>query len=158
MKNDEDWIRAYLRGRADVPVPDDLRLPSRASVPRKRWSLGSLGSVGSFGSIGAVGRLALAGLLVVVIGGVAVILRQPTSVGPAGLSSSSASSGMATGTPFSGPFPAELDGLPVLSVAQAMAAFRDGESGGEAVAVAGYYDAFHPSCPYPGRYIGPLEH
>jgi hypothetical protein len=51
-----------------------------------------------------------------------------------------------------------VDGLPVLSVAQAVDDFRGGKLAGEAVAVAGYYEAFHPSCPYPGRYIGPLEH
>jgi hypothetical protein len=32
-----------------------------------------------------------------------------------------------------------------------------GAAAGQAIAVAGYYNAFFPSCPYPGRYIGPLE-
>jgi hypothetical protein len=34
---------------------------------------------------------------------------------------------------------------------------RSGKLDGQAVAVAGYYDQFTPSCPYPGRYVGPLE-
>ena len=38
-----------------------------------------------------------------------------------------------------------------------MSCFRSGKLDGQAVAVGGYYDQFTPSCPYPGRYIGPLE-
>jgi hypothetical protein len=56
-----------------------------------------------------------------------------------------------------GTFPSEVGGLPVLSVAAADDLLRLGKLDGRAVAVAGYYDQFTPSCPYPGRYIGPLE-
>jgi hypothetical protein len=47
-------------------------------------------------------------------------------------------------------------GLPVISVAAADALLRSGKLDGQAAAVAGYYDQLTPSCPYPGRYIGPL--
>ncbi len=54
-------------------------------------------------------------------------------------------------------FPAEAAGLPVLSVAQAVALIGAGKLDGRAAAVAGYYLAVIPSCPAPDRYIGPLE-
>ncbi len=54
-------------------------------------------------------------------------------------------------------FPSEVAGLPVISVADAVDLLQSGKLDGQAVAVAGYYDHFTPSCPYPGRYIGPLE-
>lgn len=146
--NDEDRIRAYLRGRADVTVPTDLEWPTAASGSRRMWVLGSAM---------AWGRLAVAGLVVAVVA-VGVILNLPTPTGP-GVRSSPPASGSAP--PASRPpvttFPSEVAGLPVINVAQADALLRSGELDGQAVAVAGYYDAFSPSCPYPGRYIGPLE-
>ncbi len=54
-------------------------------------------------------------------------------------------------------FPSEVAGLPVISVARADELLRSGTLDGQAVAVGGYFDQFTPSCPYPGRYIGPLE-
>ena len=54
-------------------------------------------------------------------------------------------------------FPAEAAGLPVLSVAEAAAMITAGQLDGRVAAVAGYYDQVAMSCPYPGRYIGPLE-
>ena len=54
-------------------------------------------------------------------------------------------------------FPSEVAGLPVISVADAAGLLQSGRLDGQAVAVAGYFDQFTPSCPYPGRYIGPLE-
>ncbi|MDA8202522.1 MAG: hypothetical protein M0Z49_07155 [Chloroflexi bacterium] len=54
-------------------------------------------------------------------------------------------------------FPAEAAGLPVVSVAEAAALIGAGKLDGRVAAVAGYYDQVSPSCPYPGRYIGPLE-
>jgi hypothetical protein len=54
-------------------------------------------------------------------------------------------------------FPSKVAGLPVLSVASASELMRSGKLDGQAVAVAGYYDQVVMSCPYPGRYIGPLE-
>ncbi len=54
-------------------------------------------------------------------------------------------------------FPSEVAGLRVMSVADAVDRLQSGKLDGQAVAVAGYYDQFTSSCPYPGRYIGPLE-
>jgi hypothetical protein len=54
-------------------------------------------------------------------------------------------------------FPAEVAGLQVISVADAVGMLQSGKLNGRAVAVGGYFDQFTPSCPYPGRYIGPLE-
>jgi hypothetical protein len=48
-------------------------------------------------------------------------------------------------------------GLPVITVARADELLRSGRLDGEVVAVGGYFDQMTPSCPYPGRYIGPLE-
>ncbi len=47
--------------------------------------------------------------------------------------------------------------MPVISVASADELLRSGKLDGQAVAVAGYYNAMALPCPYPGRYIGPLE-
>jgi hypothetical protein len=66
-------------------------------------------------------------------------------------------SAMVSSLPPDGLFPSEVAGLPVISVARADELLRSGTLDGQAVAVAGYYDQFTPSCPYPGRYIGPLE-
>ena len=62
-----------------------------------------------------------------------------------------------TGTPPDATFPSTVAGLPVMRVADAVGLLQSGELDGRAVAVAGYFDQFTPSCPYPGRYIGPLE-
>lgn len=66
-------------------------------------------------------------------------------------------SAMVSSLPPDGPFPSEVAGLQVISVARADELLRSGKLDGQAVAVAGYFDQFTPSCPYPGRYIGPLE-
>ena len=58
--------------------------------------------------------------------------------------------------PSAAAFPSEVAGLPVISVASADELLRSGKLDGQAVAVAGYYDQVVMSCPYPGRYIGPL--
>jgi hypothetical protein len=47
--------------------------------------------------------------------------------------------------------------MPVVTVAYAVDMIQAGKLDGQVVAVAGYYSVFYPSCPYPGRYIGPLE-
>ncbi len=54
-------------------------------------------------------------------------------------------------------FPSQVSGLPVLSVAQAADKVNAGEADGQAIAVAGYYNALALPCPAPNRYIGPLE-
>ena len=59
--------------------------------------------------------------------------------------------------PSAAAFPSEVAGLPVISVASADELMRSGKLDGQAVAVAGYFDQSTPPCPYPGRYIGPLE-
>jgi hypothetical protein len=145
--SDEDRIRDYVRGRADVSVPDDLRWPTAASAPPRRWAIGSAG---------AWGRLAVAGVVAVVM--VGVFLNLPTPTGPAHPSTPPASgSALPASQPPNATFPSEVAGLPVISVADAVDLLQSGKLDGQAVAVAGYYDQFTPSCPYPGRYIGPLE-
>ena len=146
--SEEERIRTYLRGRADVSVPDDLRWPTAASGSRRRWAIGSAS---------AWGRLALAGLLTTVVAA-GIFLNLPTPTGPAQPSTPPASgSALPTSQPPDTTFPSEIAGLPVISVANADELLRSGKLDGRAVAVAGYYDAFSPSCPFPGRYIGPLE-
>jgi hypothetical protein len=146
--SDEERIRTYMRGRADVSVPDDLRWPTTAPIRRRRWSISSAG---------AWGRLAIAGLVVIVVAvGVFSSLQLPTGPGrpttpPASSSTASASQ------PPDVKFPSEVVGMPVISVAHAVDLLRAGKLDGQVVAVAGYYQQFYPSCPYPGRYIGPLE-
>ena len=54
-------------------------------------------------------------------------------------------------------FPAEVVGLPVISVAHAVDLLRSGALDGQAVAVAGYFDQVFLPCPAPMQYIGPLE-
>lgn len=54
-------------------------------------------------------------------------------------------------------FPSEVSGLSVVSVARAAELLGSGALDGQAVAVDGYYNAGFLPCPYPGRYIGPLE-
>ena len=54
-------------------------------------------------------------------------------------------------------FPSTVAGMPVVSVADAVALLRAGRLDGQAVAVAGYYSSMALPCPYPGRYVGPLE-
>jgi len=146
--SDEERIRAYMRGRADVPVPDDLRWPTAAPGPRRRWAIGSAR---------AWGRLAVAGLVMaVLVVGVLSGLQMPT--GPRSPSTPPASgSTLSTSQTPDARFPSEVAGLPVISVAHAVELLQSGKLDGEAVAVAGYYQEVFPSCPYPGRYIGPLE-
>lgn len=148
MSDNEDRIRAYLRRRVDVSVPDDLRWPTAQPEPRRRWAIGSAG---------AWGRLAVAGLVMAaVVAGVSLGLARPS--GPAHPSIAPASgSAQPTGQPADATFPSEVAGLPVISVARADELLRSGQLDGQAVAVGGYFDQFTPSCPYPGRYIGPLE-
>jgi hypothetical protein len=66
-------------------------------------------------------------------------------------------SAMVSPLPPEATFPSVVAGLPVISVADAVGLLQSGKLDGQAVAVAGYFDQFTPSCPYPGRYIGPLE-
>ena len=47
--------------------------------------------------------------------------------------------------------------MPVISVASADELLRSDKLDGQAVAVAGFYNSMALPCPYPSRYIGPLE-
>jgi hypothetical protein len=146
--SDEERIRAYMRGRADVSVPDDLRWPTAASGSRRQWSISSAR---------AWGRLAVAGLvLIVVVVGVFSSLQLPTGPGRPTTPPASSST-LSTSQPPNATFPSEVAGLPVISVAHAVELLRAGKLDGEAVAVAGYYQEVDPSCPAPMAYIGPLE-
>ena len=146
--SDEDRIRAYLRRRADVSVPGDLRWPTAESESRQRWSVGAAATWA---------RFAVAGLVVAVVA-VGVSLALPSQSGPAHPSTAPASgSAQPTNRPVDAAFPSEVAGVPVISVADAVELLQSGKLDGQAVAVAGYFDQFTPSCPYPGRYIGPLE-
>ncbi len=62
-----------------------------------------------------------------------------------------------TVTPPDGTFPSEVAGLPVITVAQAVELLGSGKLDGQAVAVAGYYNEVALPCPFPNRYVGPLE-
>ena len=91
--------------------------------------------------------------------------RQSSAVGialastgsPAPTPAEASSSAPTTVTSPDAVFPAEAAGLAVISVAEAAAMIAAGQLDGRVAAVAGYYDQVAMSCPYPGRYIGPLE-
>jgi hypothetical protein len=100
-----------------------------------------------------IGILAL--LIACLLGACASPSPGTTASPPVGVSASP--SATVSPVPSAGAFPSEVAGLPVISVASADELLRSGKLDGQAVAVAGYYDQFTPSCPYPGRYIGPLE-
>jgi hypothetical protein len=146
--NDEERIRAYIRGRADVSVPDDLTRPTVSANPRFRRAIPP---VGGWGRV-AVGGLVTAAVLV----GAFLTLPGPTGPGRPSTPPVDGSSPSA-GEALDATFPTEIAGLPVLTVAQAVPLLQSGTVDGQAVAVAGYYEAVRMSCPYPGRYIGPLE-
>ncbi len=73
------------------------------------------------------------------------------------LGANASPSGIVSPLPSASAQKTEVAGLPVLSVASADELLRSGKLDGQAVAVAGYYNAMALPCPYPGRYIGPLE-
>jgi hypothetical protein len=100
-----------------------------------------------------IGILAL--LIVCLLGACSSPSASATVSPPVGLSASP--SAIVSPLPPDATFPSQVAGLSVISVANAAELLRSGKLDGQAVAVAGYYDQFTPSCPYPGRYIGPLE-
>jgi hypothetical protein len=146
--NDEERIRDYVRRRAGVRVPDDLQWPSAATKPRRRWTAAPLAAWAGVAAAGAVVIILAAGLLL-----------RPTGPSGPGLPSTSPgmSSSASTFQPPGGTFPAEVAGLPVVTVPHAVELLQAGNLDGQAIAVAGYYRAATLFCPYPGRYIGPLE-
>jgi hypothetical protein len=146
--SDDERNRGFMRGRADVSVPDDLRRPAAASGPRRRWAIWSAR---------ARRRLAIAGLVTVVVAiGLFSGLQLSTSPGHPTTPPASGST-LSTSRSAETNFPSEVAGLPVISVAHAVELLRSGKLDGQAVAVAGYYQEVNPSCPIPLGYIGPLE-
>jgi hypothetical protein len=103
--------------------------------------------------------MARIGILAVLIACLLSACSSPSASGttspPAGVNASP--SAIVSPSPSGGTFPSEVAGLPAMSVAAADELMRSGKLDGQAVAVAGYFDQFSPSCPYPGRYIGALE-
>jgi hypothetical protein len=88
----------------------------------------------------------------------ACTLNLPTPTGSARPSTPPASgSVLPTSQPPDAMFPSEVAGLPVISVAHAVQLLGSGKLDGQAVAVAGYYNEVALPCPFPNRYIGPLE-
>lgn len=66
-------------------------------------------------------------------------------------------SNVASTLPSASGAPSEVAGLPVIGVDRAVELLQSGQLDGQAVAVAGYFDQELTPCPYPGRYVGPLE-
>jgi hypothetical protein len=99
---------------------------------------------GRLGALATVGLVALIGTTLLLSQGMGPLRPAAGSPGPAG-------------SPVSGAFPSAVAGFPVVSVADALELLHAGKLDGRAVAVAGYYGSATPSCPYAGRYIGPLE-
>ena len=83
--------------------------------------------------------------------------KSPSADASASPSPSASPTTAVTPPPSNGTFPTEIAGLPVVSVARADELLRSGKLDGQAVAVAGYYNEMALPCPYPGRYVGPLE-
>jgi hypothetical protein len=106
--------------------------------------------------------LAIAGLLLTLIAGGCAASPDGSVQGGSGDASSTATSSSTaqggSGTPLPpGTFPSTVAGLPVISPSRATALIETGQLDGQAVAVAGYYNAAVLPCPFPMRYIGPLE-
>jgi hypothetical protein len=103
--------------------------------------------------------LAAAAVAVVVSACSAAATKTPSATLSAAMTPSTASAQpvATTGTRPDASFPPAVAGLPVLSVADTAKLLQAGNLDGQAVAVAGYFDILTPSCPYPGRYVGPLE-
>ena len=100
-------------------------------------------------------RIGILALLTAALLGACVSPSAGTGAGPAG--SSGPPSAPVSPTASGGAFPAMVSGMPVVTVARAVELLSAGSLDGRAVAVAGYFDMFTPACPYPGRYVGPLE-
>ena len=135
------------------------RHPRGVSGPRP-------GNLGPSGCVDAVMKSAAPLLLVLcVVASACAGPRQSPAAAttPAGASTPATEATPASGSPpTTAPspdavFPAQVAGLPVISVADAAAMIAAGKLDGRVAAVAGYYDTVALSCPYPGRYIGPLE-
>lgn len=148
MSDRDERVRRYLRSRADVPVPDDLRWPSAADSRRPMTALSS--------SVRWAGLAAAVVVAAVVIRVAVVSAPSPDGTGP-GQTSPAATASASASSPIDAQFPPTVGGMPVVSVAQAVDLLERGDLDGRAVAVAGYFFQSVPFCPAPMRYIGPLE-
>jgi hypothetical protein len=146
MNDPDERIHRYLRSRADVTVPADLRLPSTTEDARRltgRWF--------AVRSVGSVAAVMVAAMIIgaVVLGGLPP--AGPGSTGPDANASASLTS------PIGSEFPLTVSDMPVVSVGQAADLLQRGSLDGRAVAVAGYFFQVAMSCPAPMRYYGSLE-
>ncbi len=103
--------------------------------------------------------MARIGILALLIGSLLGACSSPSAGAITSPSIGVNASPPAMGSPgkLDAPFPSEVGGLPVIDVTDAVDLLQSGKLDGQAVAVGGYFDQFFPPCPYPGRYIGPLE-
>ena len=170
------FIAAGLAGVATLVGLSSAAAAARGEAPDGPWNrLSALDVVGSAREF----RLALVGegdravlrMLWLTAAAVAVVASgcsagatvtprataTSTATNSAGAATASARPQGSTAAHPDAAFPSTVAGLPVLSVADAAALLRSGALDGRAVAVAGYFDILTPSCPYPGRYVGPLE-
>lgn len=146
MTDPDRKIRSYLRSRADVPVPRDLRWPvveegvRNGEEGRSRWTAARVLAA-------VIAAVAVVGLL----GAIAPGLGERDGPGASGPTA-------ASGAPrVDGEFPSSVAGMPVVSVAEAVGLVQRDELDGRAVAVAGYYFAVVHSCPPPRGYDALLE-
>jgi hypothetical protein len=146
MNDPDERIHRYLRSRADVTVPADLRWPS--TTEDARWLTRSWFAVRPVGSVAAVIVAAL------IIG--AVVLGGPPPAGPGPIGPDANASASPT-SPIGAEFPLTVSDMPVVSVNQAADLLQRGSLDGRAVAVAGYFFQVAMSCPAPMRYYGSLE-
>jgi hypothetical protein len=146
MNDPDERIHRYLRSRADVTAPADLRWPSTTEDARRltgRWF--------AVRSVGSVAAVIVAAMIIgaVVLGGLPP--AGPGSTGPDANASASLTS------PIGAEFPLTVSDMPVVSVDQAADLLQRGSLDGRAVAVAGYFFQVAMSCPAPMRYYGSLE-
>jgi hypothetical protein len=150
----DDQLRAYLDGRAAVPIPPDLvvdaeaagRSRSNRSRPQLRLALG-------------IGAVVVAVLLVA-----SRVLYLPSPAAPLPTSAAAASAPAVAAGSSSTPsptladpslaangFPSQVLGLPVISVADARALISGGQHQGRAMAIGGWWSeaTLAMSCPAP---------
>jgi hypothetical protein len=146
MNDPDERIHRYLRSRADVPVPADLRWPSTTRDARRLTRY--------WFAVRSVGLVAVILVAAVIIR--AVVDDGPSPAGPrlTGLTANASSS---PNSPIGAEFPLTVGDMPVVSVGQAVDLLQRGSLDGRAVAVAGYFFQVAMSCPAPMRYYGSLE-
>ena len=159
----DERVTAYLRSRSSVQIPPDLmqtamqQLEPQATAstwPRPREFLAGL--------VAALALIVVAVTFVVNLPQPAVVSNPEASVSPQPQSTE----GFPTPTRISPAtsqsiFPSFVSGMPfgmpVVSVAQAVALLNAGKLDGRAVAVAGYFAEEFLPCPAPFGFVAPLE-